>query len=114
MADKGDVYLREVINRWPQVIKGMETKAGQIVRKAALDIEAQAKSRAPVDTGTLRASIQARQVRPMVWEVVVGVEYGVYQEFGTRYQAGKPFMRPAVWAVAPMFRKAMRKVVAVA
>lgn len=106
------VHLVVLEDRFPQIIAGMRPRAEKIVAKAALDIQAGAQQRAPVDTGTLRASIRASKVGPCHWQVVVGVDYGVYQEYGTVRNAAHPFMRPAVAAVRRQFRNAMRGVVA--
>ena len=111
MASDGDVVWEVVSTKFPQIIKSMERKAGVIVAKAALDIQEGAQRRAPVDTGTLRASIQAKRINATTWEVWVGVEYGIYLEYGTRHMAAQPFLRPAVAAVSDSFRKAMRQVV---
>lgn len=110
MADT-DVVWEVVSTRIPRIVKAMEAKAGAIVAKTALDIQAGAQRRAPVDTGTLRASIQAKRINATTWEVYVGVDYGIYLEFGTRHMAARPYLRPAVAEVADQFRKAMRKVV---
>ena len=111
MPRDGNVKWVVLENRIPKIIQGMEGKADAIVRKAALDIQAEAMRRAPVDTGTLRASIQARRVKRAHWRVSVGVHYGIYQEYGTVHSPAHPFMRPAVRAVQRQFRQAMKAVV---
>lgn len=66
--------------------------------KAALDTQAEARRRAPVDTGYMRASVAERAgiQGTRVWsEATVGAEYGVHVEYGTSTQAPQPFMRPA-------------------
>jgi HK97 gp10 family phage protein len=80
------------------------------VAKAALDIEAQAKSKAPVDTGTLKNSIQATKVGTAHWRVVVGADYGMYVEWGTGRMAAQPFLQPAILAVTPTFLRALRTI----
>lgn len=97
-------------NRFPQIIAGMEARAEAIVAKAAMDIEAHAKSRAPVDTGTLKNSIQAIRVGEAHWKVVVGADYGMYVEWGTVNQAAQPFLQPAIGVVTPQFIRAIRTV----
>lgn len=92
------------------VVAGMEQRAGLFARKAALDIEAGAKTRAPVLTGFLRGSIQAVQLGPARWRVVVGAEYGIYVEYGTVRRGPTPFFNPAVDLVGPAFIAAMRTV----
>ena len=42
---------------WDGIVGQTRTRAGQIVRKAALDAQAAAQAGAPVDTGALRASV---------------------------------------------------------
>ena len=98
-------------NRFPSIIAGMEAKAEAIVAKTAMDLEAHAKSRAPVDTGTLKNSIQATRVGDAHWRVVVGVDYGMYVEWGTVHMAAQPFFQPAIQAVTPAFLTAIRQVV---
>lgn len=62
-------------------------------------IQNDARSRCPVDTGRLRASIT---VKRLPQGVVVGsnVEYAGYVEYGTRHMAARPYLRPAVAAAA--------------
>lgn len=94
----------------PRIIARIPVLADQIVTKAAMDIEAQAKTRAPVDTGNLKNSIQAVRIGIAHWKVVVGAHYGMYVEWGTRFMAAQPFLQPAVNIVRPQFLAALRKV----
>ena len=104
------VVWRVELDHLPAIAAGMEGKAGRIVRKAALDIQAHAQNRAPVQTGTLRASIRVQQVGPTHARVVVGADYGLYVEMGTRHTRAQPYLGPAVTAVKGSFLAAMRKV----
>ena len=75
-------------------------RAAQALRKTALDIETDAKILAPVDTGTLQNSISTTisgdgRHGQMAAEIGPTVEYGIYQEYGTSTQPGKPYMTPA-------------------
>lgn len=110
MPDSIDYRVRVVSNHLPSIAAGIPAKAAAIVAKAALDIEAHAKSRAPVDTGFLKGSIQATQISPTHWRVIVGAEYGIYQEYGTVHMAARPYFNPAIQVVRPVFIAAMRKV----
>jgi len=77
----------------------------------AMIIETKAKLLCPIDTGALYASIQAQ--KPVLFkeggyvEVIVGVEYGFYQEYGTWKMTPWPFLRPATYENVEAIEKAM-------
>jgi HK97 gp10 family phage protein len=98
------------------IIKKAVAKGRQDVSNViAINITAEAKKLAPVAAyfgGNLKGSIQwvgddgksggkenqnALTTKPPSGGAVVGtpVDYGVYQEFGTRNMSAQPFMRPA-------------------
>jgi HK97 gp10 family phage protein len=57
----------------------------------------------PVDTGRLRSSIQAsrgRDTTGVFADIGTNVEYAVFVEFGTRYMAAQPYLRPALAVAA--------------
>lgn len=61
----------------------------------------------PVDTGRLRASVQAvpgEDARGPFVDVGTNVEYGPYVEYGTEHSPAQPFMRPALLAAADQWR----------
>ena len=95
-------------NNFASIAAGLEARASAVVAKTALDVEARAKTNAPVDTGFLRNSI-ATETNGLTATVSVGAEYAVYQEYGTRFQAAQPFLIPAVEVVRPAFYEAMRQ-----
>ena len=95
-------------NNLPHLGVQLERALSQLIRKAGFRIEARAKSLAPVDTGVLRNSITTRVEGPLKVTVGTDVEYAGYQEFGTRFQKGKPFMTPAVDEAMEEFRKDVR------
>lgn len=83
-----------------------------VLRRTALAIEADAKVLAPVDTGDLEASISTTftgdgRSTGITAEIGPTVEYGIYQEYGTSTQPGKPFMGPAFDRQAPGFTAAL-------
>ena len=51
---------------------------------------------APVDTGELRASIRTLRAGQHGY-VVTGTDHWIFPEFGTRFQAAQPYIRPAVY-----------------
>lgn len=73
------------------------------VERTARNVQARAVSQAPVDTGFLRASIEAAMSGVLEWTVSVGAEYGAYVNFGTRRMAPRPFFTNAVEAERPLF-----------
>jgi HK97 gp10 family phage protein len=79
------------------------------VKRAALNVEAGAKRRAPVDTGRLRNSITHR-VEPDGLSAVVGtnVEYAPHVEFGTRFQRAQPYLVPALEAERNAFHARLK------
>ena len=103
--------VRVEFNHFDRIASGLAVRAGQAVAKAALDIEAHAKAGAPVDTGFLANSINARQLGPAEWEVVVGAHYGIYVELGTRFAPAQPFLGPAVERVRPSLQAAIANLV---
>lgn len=111
----GTVTWTITANAFPRIIQGIEAKARAVVTKTAMDLEAHAKTRVPVDTGTLKNSIQAAEVSggpgTVHWRVTVGADYGLYVEWGTVNMAAQPFIQPAVAAVSPAFYQAMKRVV---
>lgn len=135
-----DVEIRLVVDNSKIVSDEMKRLVDEIVRKTAGDIEAAAKQsiqagdktgkvyhltnpkrihqasapgQAPAtDLGTLVNSIQTvdTQRGDGEAEVVVGAEYGLYLEMGTKDIAPRPFLGPAVEAARPKFVYAIKKV----
>lgn len=77
---------------------GVVTLAGGwAVQKTAHDVEATAKTFAPVDTGNLRGSIGVDSLRGGLTAVVgPTASYAPYVEFGTAWMAPQAFMGPAL------------------
>ena len=91
----------------------VRSKASQVVRKAASDVEAHAKMFAPVSKpngGNLRQSIITRSVDDLTSEIISGADYAIFQEYGTRFQPGTAHMRPALERVEPSFIAAMEQI----
>ena len=100
---------------------GLRSAAGQagaraslVVRKTALDVEATAKTFAPVDTGALRNSIghdltgDGRYGR-IEAEIGPTVDYAPYVEWGTSRNAPQAFMGPALDRHTPDFITALEQ-----
>lgn len=86
-------------------------KAKAAVMKGAFMIEGDAKQMAPVDTGALRNSIESEEGQGISAVVHDGVEYGIWQELGTRKMAAQPFMIPAMEKNADAIRDLIAKAV---
>lgn len=110
MANRSDVRVRVDFSHYPRVARHLQDRADAIVRATALDLEAQMKVRAPVDTGFLRGSIQTSRVKAGHWRVVVGADYGIYLEYGTVHNRPQPFRDPAIRVVRPKFIRAMKAI----
>ena len=119
-------------NHFPQVAEALHKALSQVVRKTALDLQASAASKAPVDTGFLRSSIYtvtstdstygqagsppgdssllpevAKPEDDLTAYVAVGANYGVYVELGTRFMPAQPYFYPAVEEAKVEFQTAL-------
>ncbi|WP_347042022.1 HK97-gp10 family putative phage morphogenesis protein [Brachybacterium nesterenkovii] len=83
-------------------------RAGLVVRKVAMDTQADAQRFAPVDTGNLRSSINTT-TQGLRAEVTATADYAVFVENGTSRMAPRPFMGPATERHTPVFREAMAR-----
>ena len=97
-------------NDIPRIVAGMEAAAIEEVRKTCFDIEAGAKSMAPVDTGNLKNSITT-EVDGLTGTVATGVDYAIYQEYGTSKMPAHPYMTPAAEQAYPAFVAGITRIV---
>ncbi|WP_203246337.1 HK97-gp10 family putative phage morphogenesis protein [Sporosarcina beigongshangi] len=91
--------------------------ARQAVKNRTLEMEANAKAQAPVDTGTLRRSINSQISETsgsITGEVSTNLEYATHVEYGTSKQVAQPYMTPAYVNASRQLeedlRQAMREV----
>lgn len=96
-------------NHLPRIAERLPEAVSAIVRKAAFDVEANAKTVVPVDTGKLKNSITSEFPSPTKAIIAPHTEYAAFVEYGTRRQRAKPYMRPAAEKVAPAFIEACRR-----
>lgn len=85
-------------------------RAGQVITKTALSIEADAKILAPVDTGFLQGSISTDLSGDrLTAEIGPTAEYAGYVEQGTSRMAPQPYLGPASDRWEPGFVQAMEQ-----
>jgi HK97 gp10 family phage protein len=75
----------------------------------AFQVEGYAKQSAPLLTGALRNSIHVEKIGENKYWVSDGMEYGIFQELGTRKMAAHPFMIPSVERARRDVAKAVRE-----
>jgi|SRR5690625_602741 len=77
--------------------KGIELKeAREVVKMNGAELHQNAQKLSPVDTGHLKRSITIRiSDGGLVAEVKPTADYAPYVEFGTRFMAAQPFIRPS-------------------
>ena len=96
------------------LIKGAGTKvleqSGKVVKNNAELFQRFAKGYAPQDTGFLKSQIKTSYPGALEAHIDAEAAYSGYQEYGTRFQTGKPFMRPALKVVEPKFKRDMTNV----
>ena len=103
---RGDTVLAAALNKASQ---GVRTQAQNALKNSAEKGKSISKGLAPVDTGFLRANIATRHMGEES-HIHSAASYSGFQEFGTRYQPGKPFMRPMMQQIEPYFTEQIRKV----
>src|SRR5690242_40133 len=89
------------MSRLLHIMGGLKSGADRIVEESARAIEGGAKAAAPVDTGALRASITVENMGEAHRKIGPTVDYGIYQELGTRHNRAQPFLKPAFDEEAP-------------
>jgi HK97 gp10 family phage protein len=95
----GDFRFRIDNGGLHQLFSSPSGEVAKIITKKAIMVDRQAKILCPVDLGRLKASINWRlgvDSRGLYATIGTNVEYAPYQEFGTRYMAAQPFLRPAL------------------
>ena len=103
----GDEQLTMLIRgAGPKVLE----QSGKVVKNNAELVQRFAKVYAPVDTGFLKSQIKTSYPEALEAHIDAEAAYSGYQEYGTRFQAGKPFMRPALKVVEPKFKQDMTNV----
>lgn len=109
---KVSVNYKVTYNRLPEIIAMFPGAVSAVVKKTAMDIEADAKEDCPVSPGggTLKNSIKAK-TEEFSATVSPNTDYAAYVEFGTYKMGAQPYMRPAADKNEPKFVAAMEEIV---
>lgn len=84
----------------------------RVVRHNGAEMQESAQRNAPVDTGTLKRSIElSMRDAGLTAEVEPTAEYAPYVELGTRYMKAQPYLMPAFNEQKRKFEKDMKKLV---
>lgn len=94
----------------PSIIKTVRGNSAHNSYNFSRRVQTSARRRCHVITGRLRDSIKAEKISYGKHRVVVGMHYGVYEEYGTRYRPPHPFFRPAVEENKKLFMQDMKQV----
>ncbi|WP_055078771.1 HK97-gp10 family putative phage morphogenesis protein [Lagierella massiliensis] len=90
----------------------IKSEMAKAVRVSTSECQQHAKSIVPVDTGDLKKSIGINIYHDgLIGEVEPTMDYRVYVEYGTRFMAAQPYMRPSFYKQEPIFKKDMEKIV---
>ncbi len=120
--------MAESFNHFSQIAEALPVVLGQIVRKTALDCQANIqgfiRANGQVDTGFMVNSVYTVTSEGSTYSggadalpevggadqttayVAVAANYAVYQNYGTRFQPGKPFFEPGIEQTRPGFEAA--------
>lgn len=87
---------REAGRVFNQISYEAQNNVEKALQKAGFLVEREAKIKAPVDTGRLRASISSRMISSDVVEIGTNVYYARFLEYGTSRMRAKPYLNPAL------------------
>ena len=126
----GSISLVVVADNTKAISDALEGRAHDIVTKTVFDLEAQIKNELSkpgggivygghrasspgeppaTDLGDLVGSVKGEMIDDLHGFVEVGMEYGIYLEYGTGSIAPRPFFAPSVEVVLPSYNEAMRR-----
>lgn len=91
MSVRGEINFRDngSLTQVAKIVAGKLQQFGEQVVERSRDL-------VPVDTGTLKRSIEARKTGEHSLTIQTRTGYGAYVELGTRTRAATPFLAPAV------------------
>lgn len=113
MADFETVELRALAVDLTRAGPTAAARAQVVVRKTTLDVVANARNIAPVDTGNLKNSIGGDvtvSATSIESEMGPTASYGRFLELGTSRMGPRAFMGPSLDRFAPAFEAAMGQI----
>jgi hypothetical protein len=99
-----------ISSRLGEIAASAVPKASAVVQKTAHDVEAGAMLRSRVDTGAMRGGWHTVPMGPLHARVQAGVDYTIYNEYGTSKMAAQPMARPAAHEAEAPYIVAMKRV----
>lgn len=115
VADGPTVVIR--MNRIPELGVKFSEAVRAVLGKGAFDCEARIKgfmqAKGVIDTGALMNAWETAESSGggrIEFRNSNALEYGIFQNYGTRYIAARPFVEPAFDATAPGVIAAMRAI----
>lgn len=100
----------EVIRNLDNFNNHIEKEVEKEIINTATKVQAGAKQRCPVDTGSLRNSISIKKLDDMEVEVGAYMPYAAYVEFGTYKMKAQPYLFPAFEEERPKFLRRLEKI----
>lgn len=104
--------LKKLLSTLEKVPKELEKDVEATLEVNALEIEAEAKRLAPVDTGKLRQSIKASKEGKLTYRIAANTTglapYAPFVEYGTRFQRSQPFLFPSFFRGRKNFTKDLK------
>lgn len=101
--------LKELIAVLEKIPNELDKAVESVLEDNAQEIERDAKSFAPLDTGKLRQSIKSTQTKDKEYTIKANstgnAPYATFVEFGTRFMRAQPFLYPAFFKGRSRFIK---------
>lgn len=112
MADIKFNGLDELLNGLNALKKGCNSEVSKIVKHCGSICQREEMRKVPVDTGTLKRSIYLEISNlGLTATIEPTANYASYVEFGTRFMAAQPYVRPAYRKATNEFKKRMKRLV---
>jgi HK97 gp10 family phage protein len=88
------------------------TKSGRTYRRGGVSHQASAPGQSPAtDTGALIGSISHQREGARSYSVGARVSYAAYLEYGTSRMGARPYFRPAIEDIKPVFRGRLEEII---